>query len=54
MHSLGPYFLLITLLAFVQPFVYGRYIAPREDNPTVADETAPENGTTILSRMYSD
>lgn len=54
MHSLGPYLLLITLLSFVQPFVYGRYIAPREDNPTVADETAPENGTIILSRKYSD
>jgi hypothetical protein len=54
MHSLGPCFLLITLLSFVQPFVYSRYIAPREGNPTVADEYPSENGTIILSRKYSD
>jgi hypothetical protein len=54
MHSLGPCFLLFTLLSFVQPFVYGRYIAPREGNPTVADETASEDGTVILSHKYSD
>jgi hypothetical protein len=44
----GPSFLLITLLSFVQPFVYGRYIAPRADNPTVADESEFENGTALL------
>jgi hypothetical protein len=54
MRPSGPSFLLITLLSFVQPFVYGRYIAPRADNPTVADESGFENGTaTFLQRSQN-